>query len=71
MDYPLCPEDAAAHTQWAARFQKNKTHVIANMDETDFMITVLLETRILSADEGLFTHERQCATAQFVTNEEL
>lgn len=33
MDYPLCPEDAAA--QWAARFQKNKTHVIANMDETD------------------------------------
>ena len=69
MDYPLCPEEAAA--LWAARFQKNKTHVIANMDETDFMITVLLETRILSADEGLFTHERQCATAQFVTNEEL
>jgi len=69
MDYPLCSEDAAV--QWAARFQKSKTHAIVNMDETDFMITVLLETRILSADEGLFTHERQCATAQFVTNEEL
>ena len=69
MDYPLCSEDAAA--QWAARFQKSKTHVIANMDETDYMITVLLETRILSSDEGLFTHERQYATAQFVADEEL
>ena len=68
MDYPLRSEDAAA--QWAARFQKSKTHVIANMDETDFMITVLLETRILSSDEGLFTHERQCATAQFVADED-
>jgi len=68
MDYPLCSEDAAA--QWAARFQKNKAHVIANMDETDYMITVLLETRILSSDEGLFTHERQCATAQFVADED-
>ena len=69
MDYPLCPEDAAA--QWAACFQKSKAHVIANMDETDFMITVLLEARILSSDEGLFTHERQHATVQFVTDEEL
>ena len=69
MDYPLCPEDAA--TQWAVRFQNSKTHVIANMDETDFVITVLLETRILSADEGLFTHERQRATAQFVSDEKL
>ena len=69
MDYPLCPEDAAV--QWAARFQKSKTHVIANMDKTDLMITVLLETRILSADEGLFTHEHQRTTVQLVTDEEL
>ena len=68
MDYPLCPEDTAA--QWAARFQKNKAHVIANMDETDYMITVLLETRILSSDEGLFTHERQRATVQFIADED-
>ena len=65
---PLYPEDAT--TQWAARFQNTHPHVIANMNGTDFMITVLLETRILSSDEGLFTHKRQCATAQFVADED-